>query len=495
MLQYIVKRVLIIVFTLMVISLITFVLSSNTPGDPVESILAWGDTGSGQLIQKASSEKAYLDLKRHLGLDLPTFYFTITNATYPDTLYRVPKNSHRHTLERMAWEYGDWDQVAAFYDFLKRFELELYATSPSKEEAAIYRKLKGQVNTLFIQFEETKIRRRFKELDLLIGTLSDSRASLQAALELVQQQHTRVILQQQIGWRYVPKLNWYGIHNQYHNWFFGDKPWFGKEDPRKYYRSSGFLRGDFGISYADNRPVSSVVWEAIQWTFLLSFLAIFFTYLLAIPLGVKAASTKGTGTEKVISTGLFMLYSLPSFWVATMLITFLCNPDFLNWFPAAFSLMDIPEDAPFMYRFTETAYYLVLPLACWTYGSLAYLSRQMRGGMLSVLGMDFIRTARAKGVPENRVIWKHAFRNSLIPVITLFASIFPLAISGSIVLEIIFSIPGMGKISYEALIQRNYPIIYTVMMFTAMLTLVGTLVADIMYALVDPRISFTRSKS
>ena len=139
-------------------------------------------------------------------------------------------------------------------------------------------------------------------------------------------------------------------------------------------------------------------------------------------------------------------------------------------------------------------YHLALPLACWTYGSFAYLSRQMRGGMLSTLQADFIRTARAKGLAGKKVIWKHALRNSLLPIITLFASVFPLAISGGIVLEIIFSIPGMGKVGYEAVIFRNYPVVFAIMMFSAILTLVGYLVADILYAVVDPRISYSSNK-
>ena len=116
----------------------------------------------------------------------------------------------------------------------------------------------------------------------------------------------------------------------------------------------------------------------------------------------------------------------------------------------------------------------------------------MRGGILGVFRQDYIRTARAKGLSENTVVWKHAFRNSLIPIITIFASLFPAAISGSFIIENIFSIPGMGKIALDALSGRDYPIVFTVMMFSAFLTLVGTLISDILYVIVDPRISFEK---
>ena len=118
----------------------------------------------------------------------------------------------------------------------------------------------------------------------------------------------------------------------------------------------------------------------------------------------------------------------------------------------------------------------------------------MRGGMLDVLEMDYIRTARAKGLKSQVIVWRHAFRNSLIPIITLFANIFPLAISGSFIIEVIFSIPGMGQLTLKAIFARDFPIVFTVLMFTAILTLVGNLVADILYAYVDPRISFSNKK-
>jgi len=131
-------------------------------------------------------------------------------------------------------------------------------------------------------------------------------------------------------------------------------------------------------------------------------------------------------------------------------------------------------------------------MVCFTYGGLAFLYRQMRGAMINTLSQDYIRTARAKGLDEKDVLWKHAFKNSLLPIITLFANVFPLVISGAIIIENKFSIPGMGKTAIEAISARNYPMIYTIVMFSAILTMVGYLVADILYAVVDPRISYNK---
>jgi peptide/nickel transport system permease protein len=175
-----------------------------------------------------------------------------------------------------------------------------------------------------------------------------------------------------------------------------------------------------------------------------------------------------------------------------MLIIFFTTPQYgMNFFPN-FGVGDVTSDMSWWDIFVERAIHMILPVFCLTYGSLAYLSRQMRGGILSVFRQDYIRTARAKGVPEGKVVWKHAFRNSLIPIITIFASLFPAAISGSFIIENIYSIPGMGQMALSALVSRDYPVVFTVMMFSAFLTLVGTLMSDILYAFVDPRISFDK---
>ena len=273
--------------------------------------------------------------------------------------------------------------------------------------------------------------------------------------------------------KYIPAIHWYGTQSQYHQWI------------------TKFMVGDFGISYQDQRPVKKVIWEAVHWTVMLSIISIILTYLIAIPLGIKAAAKKDSTSDKVMSTTLFMLYSLPVFWVATLLIMFLGGGDFLSWFPA-YGVGEISDSDGFIAVFWTRFYHLILPMICFTYGGLAFLYRQMRGAMINTLSQDYIRTARAKGLDEKNVLWKHAFKNSLLPIITLFANVFPLIISGAIIIENKFSIPGMGKTAIEAISARNYPMIYTIVMFSAILTMIGYLVADILYAVVDPRISYNK---
>ena len=272
-------------------------------------------------------------------------------------------------------------------------------------------------------------------------------------------------------------FNWNGALNQYHIW------------------TANVLKFDFGNSFRDNQPVLDKIKDRIPITLLLNIISTFIAYLIAIPLGVFSAVNQNSKMDRISTFTLFILYSLPNFWIGTMLIIFFGGGDFYDWFPYAglysnnFSML-----SPFQ-KFIDFTWHLVLPITVYTYGSFAYLSRQMRGGMLETIRQDYIRTARAKGLEENVVIFKHALRNSLIPIITILAYLLPQMIGGSVIVETIFTIPGMGSLAFEAITSRDYPIVMAVFTISAVLTLVGILIADLLYSAVDPRISYGKQST
>jgi peptide/nickel transport system permease protein len=470
--NYIIRRVLVFIPTLLLISLITFLISVHAPGDPVEQMFNTNAGDNGQVMDKLTSEKVYQEARHRFGLDLPLFYFSVTDATVPDTLYRIAKENQRNTLERLSFNFGNWPGVASYYKALCCTELALAYTPRSPENAESLNLARNEIQRLYDISDERRIE---AGMDTLIHLqkrrflLSDSLVinKLKASFISLQRNHNT--------WKkYLPCFHWYGRSNQYHRWL------------------SAFVKGDFGISYQDQRPVSSSIKEAWPWTVGISLLSVLLAYLISIPLGVKAAIQKGSRSERITTATLFALYSLPGFWIGTLCVIFLCGGDWLNIFPGP-GAPPIPPDAGILYTLGHLALRLVLPLICWTYGSLAFISRQMRGGILREINQDYIRTARAKGLNENTVVWKHAFRNSVLPLITLFATVFPLLVSGSVVLEHIFNIPGMGQLAYEALFSKNYPMLFAVFMITACMTLTGNLLADILYAMADPRISFSKT--
>ncbi len=251
---------------------------------------------------------------------------------------------------------------------------------------------------------------------------------------------------------------------------------------------------DFGRSYKDHRPVIEKIAERLPVTLSLNIISIFLAYVISIPLGVYSAVKRGTIQDRVITFFLFALYSIPSFWLAVVLIYFLGGGEFWDVFPIYGILSPGAENFPFVEKALDFLWHITLPVICLTYGDLAYLSRYQRGSLLEALQGDFIRTAKAKGLPESKVIFKHALRNALIPIVTILASILPAMIGGSVIIESIFSIPGIGQLGFEAILSRDYPVIMAIATISAFLTLAGILISDLAYVLVDPRISFEGRK-
>lgn len=247
---------------------------------------------------------------------------------------------------------------------------------------------------------------------------------------------------------------------------------------------------DFGDSYKDHRPVLEKIKEALPVTLILNIISIFLIYLISVPLGVFSAVNPHSLWDKVITVGLFILYSLPSFWIAMLMIIYLGGGEYLNLFPVVGVLSQGAEHLPWWGRWANYAWHFVLPVTVLTYGGLAFLARLSRAQLLEVLSQDYIRTARAKGLSETKVIFKHALRNALIPFITLMGTLLPALIGGSVIVEQIFSIPGMGRLGFEAVLSRDYPTVMAIAAIDGALTLVSLLVSDLLYVMVDPRISF-----
>jgi len=250
-----------------------------------------------------------------------------------------------------------------------------------------------------------------------------------------------------------------------------------------------FFSGDFGESTKYKAPVAEKLEPALWVTVKLNLISLCLIYLIAVPLGIHAAVRRATPDERVAGITLFGLYSAPSFWVATLMLFYLCNPSQLYWFEGKGLHQENYQQLTYLGQSWDGLTHMILPVICLTYNGLAGLSRFARSGMLEIIRMDYIRTARAKGLPERTVILKHALRNSLIPIVTLMASLLPAMIGGSVIVEFIFQIDGMGRLGFEAILSRDYDMIMAITTLSAFLVLVGMLVSDLLYTIVDPRIS------
>ncbi len=247
-------------------------------------------------------------------------------------------------------------------------------------------------------------------------------------------------------------------------------------------------RGDFGASYQDGRPVVGKIRDRLPATVSLAALSIFLGLAAGIPLGVIQAVKQNSWFDRGTGTFFYMMYAVPSYVAAVVLIYWVG----VKWDLLPFRGMtsDNFDQLGVVGKAGDLALHFTLITFCFTYGSIAVDSRFMRGNLLEVLRQDYVRTARAKGLTERSVVFKHAFRNSLIPLLTRMALLLPALISGSVILEVIFNWPGLGRLFFDGIMARDYPLMMAGIMVSSSLVLVGILLADIAYAWADPRISY-----
>jgi len=265
-----------------------------------------------------------------------------------------------------------------------------------------------------------------------------------------------------------------------------DKPW-----PVGYSQwVANVARGDFGRSISRKQPVITLIAERIGPTFLVSGTALLLAWLTAIPLGLYASARSGRPDERISSLLLYILYSFPTFVAALFLqIIFAVWLRGTSWELPLFGMTDLPADAPLFSRIADIARHAILPVTCQMYVGLAYDSRFIKANLEEAVRQDYIRTARAKGAGPWRVLFRHAFRNTLIPLVTLLGLSLPALIGGSVIIEQIFTWPGMGRLFFESIRERDYPTIMGLTLMFSALTLAGQLLADLLYCVVDPRVS------
>lgn len=244
---------------------------------------------------------------------------------------------------------------------------------------------------------------------------------------------------------------------------------------------------DLGTSFSsDRRPVSDKILERLPITIILNVLSMLLILLVAIPIGVLSAVRQNSLFDRITGVFVFIGFAMPTFWLALLLMILFGVQ--LGWLPISGIRSLNYEYLPAGKAFLDLIKHLIMPVLLSAFGGLAGFSRYMRANMLEVIRQDYITTARAKGLSEQVVIYKHALRNALLPVVTILGLSVPCLIGGSVIFETIFAIPGMGQLFYMAVMSRDYPTVMGILFIGALLTLLGNLLADISYALVDPRI-------
>lgn len=489
MLSYVIKRLLIMIPTFIGVSIAIWLVMTLAPGKPSGTQgggAPGGNTGTdklGDLQSQGQNERMFRD---QFGINRPRFINTWTGLEADDlresiTILREGRKKHgikkigevRDELE----DYGHY-AIPALVDLLENTEGDEQAQVLAWLRRSAYQfppvHAEGYQRTTEEVADDERISRENKELDS-DALVWDPKATQEERAETV------------ANWK-----TWYAKRNDEGRWSYRDSFWekvgLGITDTQfgKYW--SNLVRFDFGKSMKSREPVRDMILGKLKYSLSLAVPSFLIAWILAIFLGVTSAVNHNKWPDQGIGIMLFMLYSIPSFLMATVLQKWWAVD--WEWFPVTrFSSVNADQMTTWEH-FKDILHHLVLPLVCYTYGSLAFISRQARSGMLEVMQSDFIRTARAKGVKERTVIWKHAVRNGMMPIITLLGTALPVLLGGSVVIEVIFDIPGFGKAMLDAILTKDYNVVLGIALISSALTLIGLLIADILYAAVDPRVSF-----
>ena len=441
MLKYILKRIGLSVIVLLGVSVIIYFLVRLMPADYLETKF------SAQLQQGTITYDQLDDFKKRYGLYMPEAYLDveISGGSYANESFQ------KDTKER---KYEDATSGLISYS---EFYTGTY-TSNSDENIALVVDEKGTYKIVDrTNTEEPKT--------LASGTYT-------ANAEGLQMRESGADFAASIGYREATLWNKFtAVLSGYFSWL------------------GNMLQGDLGDSFLYQKPVGTVIAEHMWVSFAISLVALVLQFAIAIPMGITSATHQYSGIDYTVTVVTMIGISLPSFFFAALLIKIFSN--WLGWLPAS-GLVSGGSANVGLAHLLDMGHHLILPMIVLVVLSIGGLMRYTRTNMLEVLNSDYIRTARAKGLSEKKVIYVHAFRNTMIPLMTLLAGILPSLFGGAMITEEVFSIDGIGRLAYKALQQGDVPFIMGYNMFLAVLTVIGTLLSDLMYAVVDPRVKLSK---
>ncbi|MEJ8803403.1 ABC transporter permease [Pontibacter sp. H249] len=457
MLQYILRRFLLSLPALWLLVTFVFLLSKLLTGTPGEEQMLQENGG---YYSKGSTESRQLVYRNYLnrtGQNLPLFYFSIKASPEPDTLHLVYPAHHRTLLKKLYWQYGNPEAVGRYYQSIKALEAAL----PVAQKASLQPYMDSLYSTTTPE-----------GLKAIAATPSPSWGAQASELTVAA---THLAAQQKSYTFLLPSFRWHGTDNQYHSWLIG------------------VIQGNLGTSFRDGRQVSSLLYDAIANTWWLMLASILIAFVVAFELGMLLVMPQSKRLRKVLLPSLFVIDSIPLFLLALLLLVLLASPSFLQLFPVYGMGYHTLTGESWLQRAGVLSQYLALPVICLTLSNIPYLTNLIYRSFSEERKKDYARTARAKGFSERQVIRKQLLRNTLLPTITVLSDALPIIVAGTISIEIIFAIPGMGRLLVDSVLARDYPVVLAIVLVVAAFRVVTYLLADIFYSLADPRIKHAAS--
>ena len=447
---YLLRRLLLAIPALWALATVVFLLSRLLPGSYGSERILQSGAGyysKGSVTEREAAYRAYL---QRTGQNMPLFYISAGPATQPSAASATAYPKHtQDQLNKLSWRYGAQHaeayihSVAALQKQWQDSHMNAVAVHIQALQAAD--NIKPLVDAA-------------KEIRAAAGhpRLRSAADTVLVRLQAMQQQNTFAFL--------LPAVRWHGSQNQYHQWLLQ------------------LLRGNLGNSYKSSRPVLDVLVEAVGNTWWLLICSMMVTLLLALELSVLMAQKKGNRLRKALLPLLFILDSIPPFVLALLLLVLLANPNFIQLFPVFGMGYYMPQELGLWQELMQWTYFMALPLLSLVLFNLPYLTSQIHSAISAAMQSDYTRTARAKGLAESAVIRKHALRNSLLPIITIVSDFIPALVTGTLIVETVFAVPGVGRLLLDAVLSRDYPVLTGIVLIIAAFRIAAYLAADIAYA-------------
>ncbi len=467
------KNILLIFPVIFLLAILVFFLSELAPGDKVVAHLELN--GESLNEDEELQKQDYIEVAKSLNLDLPPFYFSIHPIAYPNTIYKLKTEPAGELKKALFVKYLSIDKVNRLFDYLNDFNANLRNSKDTildknyiKELLHISLNLKNSSNPeefndnykiFYNKFSTperelpSKIVSKFKKIDISFNKLKSNKVTTLSIF---------------------PKITFYGSNNRFHKWF-------GK-----------ILLFDFGNSIIDGQKASTKILKSLKWTLLYILIAYILTFGIAIPLGIYTAANSNKKISTTLNTLFVAFHSLPLFWLATLSVILFTTSGLFHIFPSI-GIGKIDSDMSTLRQFIIATPHLLLPSIIIAIHSGAYLGTLIRRNMQVEMKKKYFLALLARGIPKKQVILKHIFPNSLLPLITLLVVSFPASLAGSVITEVIFNIPGMGRLLYDSILNYDWNIVFAIVLIIGFVTYLSYMIGDFLYSYFNPQIKYTKT--
>ncbi len=456
MFRYVVRRILLIVPTVLVILLLTFWLQSLAPGDQIEAQLSL--EGESNHMARSNYLDSYQTLQKERGLDLPLFFFGVQPSYFPDTLHRIIPKQKKVLLTSLLRQTKDWVKVSTYESSLQSLISQYRGGERDSKKVSIELSKIEQAKSL------SDIKARSKNLKKIVDDSNVENEELNQFFVQVESLQTGSVFS-------YPVLQWHGWSNQFNRWL---GRLFNKEE---------------NVSLQDGSPVIEKIGKALKWTISMSVITLVLVAILSLMLGYFKAFYRYRWFDKVSSTVLYVLLAVPTFWFASLMVIFFTTPEYGAWTDIFPSIGIKPSFVArsFLSELKDNAGQLILPIICMTIMSVSYLTIQLRSDIIDTLSKPYMLMARAKGLSDKQVLRQHALPNALLTFMTILTGYIPAIFTGSVIIEVIFNIPGIGRLLLSAVQEADWPVVFTIVIIISSATMVGYLVGDILLVKLFPK--------